>query len=215
MPNWCSCILKVEGPAKEIIKFKKKAKGRGPNPQAKDKELPLSLHALVPQPIKFRKEGSDWFMWRVAHWGTKWDVASHLSLETANTLEYRFDAAWSPPLAWAAKIGPKFPKLSFRLWYAEGGVGFAGVLTVEGSDSCNEEKDYVEAHIEEYGGYGVECSYCDSDMEISQKDALRVCEDCLKFRCAACDKHQDAHLEDEKCPFDATVFKNISAEKIE
>ena len=212
MPNWCENILKVEGPAKEIARFKKKARGKGPNPAKGDKVRPLSLHSLVPQPAKYR-DGDGWYNWRLARWGTKWDVDARILSETKEMVEYGFDSAWSPPMEWLAQVGPKFPKLSFRLWYAEGGCDFAGVYTVEDDHASNEEKDYVEAQIEERGSYQVCCGYCDNEMEISSKDAVRICEECLAHRCDNCGKQDDAHI-DGKCPFDSTMFKHVSPEKI-
>jgi hypothetical protein len=213
MPNWCECLLKITGPAKEIERFKKKAKGRGPYPQKGDKAQPLSLHALVPQPAKFKKEGSDWYSWRLGNWGTKWDVESKVVQEGKELVEYGFESAWYPPLALVAKVGPQFPKLSFRLWYAEGGCDFAGVYTVEDDNACNEEKGYVEAQIEEYGSFGVSCGYCDEEMVITSKDEVRICDDCRQFRCIHCARHKTTHLDDGQCAFDSTTFKNISAEK--
>ena len=213
MPNWCECLLKVTGPAKEIARFKKKAKGRGPNPTKGDKTQPLSLNALVPQPAKFKKEGSDWYNWRLANWGTKWEVESRVVQEDKELVEYGFDSAWAPPMGWLTKVGPQFPKLSFRLWYAEGGCDFGGVYTVEDDHASNEEKDFVEAQIEERGSYQVCCGYCDDEMEITSKDEVRICEECLAHRCDNCGKQDDAHI-DGKCPFDSTKFKNISADKI-
>jgi hypothetical protein len=213
MPNWCENILKVTGPAKEIARFKKAVRGRGPNPAKGDKVRPLSFHSLVPQPKKYR-EGDGWYNWRIANWGTKWDVDSRIIQEDKELIEYGFDSAWSPPMEWLAQVGPQFPELSFRLWYAEGGCDFAGVYTVEGDSACNEEKDFVEAQLEERGSYEVQCGYCDNEMEITSKDEVRICEDCLKFRCDNCGNHEDAHLDEGKCPFDSTKFRNISAEKI-
>lgn len=215
MPNWCECRLKVTGPAEEIARFKKTAPGKGPNPAVGMETQPLSLHSFVPQPAELNQEGSDWYTWRIANWGTKWDVDSQIAQEGAEFIEYSFDSAWSPPLEWLTEVGPQFPALSFRLWYAEGGCDFAGVYTVEGDNANNEEKDYVEAQLEEYGSYEVSCEHCDNGVEIEAKDAVRICDDCLQFRCAHCRNHENAHLEEGKCPFDATTFKNISAEKTE
>ena len=134
--------------------------------------------------------------------------------ESKKTLKYGFDSAWSPPMEWLAQVGPQFPKLSFRLWYAEGGCYFAGVYTVEDDSASNEEKDFVEAQIEENGSYQVCCSYCDNEMEIISKDDVRICEDCLKFRCDNCGNQKEDHMEKGKCPFDSTTFKNISPEKV-
>lgn len=116
-------------------------------------------------------------------------------------------------MEWLARVGPKFPSLSFRLWYAEGGCDFAGIYTVEDDNAWNEEKDFVEAQIEAHGSYQVCCHYCDNEMEITSKEDVRVCDDCLQFRCDNCGNQKEDHLEEGKCPFEATTFKNVSPEK--
>jgi hypothetical protein len=171
----------------------------------------LSLHALIPQPDKFLKSRGE-RDWCVVHWGTKWDVESRIIQEGEEILEYGFDSAWAPPLEWLERVGPQFPKLSFRLWYAEGGAYYAGVSTVEGDNVSHTEKDYVEAQIEERGSYEVQCEYCDAEMDIFHKAAAQVCEGCLQHLCGHCKKHEDTHIEG-KCPFESTMFKNISPEK--
>jgi len=225
MPNWCECLLKVTGPAKEVALFKKKGKGRGPKATKKEPMMELSLHSLVPLPSRKKKDPEDyWYQWSISNWGTKWDLSEPRIVSEARTskgsrekvttvLEYGFETAWAPPMAWLKTVGPMFPKLSFRLWYCEEGAYFAGIYTVEGDDGSNEEKDCIDAQIEERGSYNVQCGYCDDEMEITSKDAVRICEDCLKFRCDNCGKQDDVHI-DGKCPFDSTKFKNISAEKI-
>ena len=50
-------------------------------------------------------------------------------------------------------------------------------------------------------------------MEISTKDAVRICDECLEHRCANCKEEDTVHV-DGKCPFDATKFKHISTEKV-
>ena len=111
------------------------------------------------------------------------------------------------------QVGPKFPKLSFRLWYAEGGCYFAGITTVEDDNVSTEELDYVEAQIQERGSYQVQCGYCDVEIEITSKDAVRICDECIEHRCANCQKEDDVHV-DGKCPFDATVFKHVDPKKV-
>jgi hypothetical protein len=214
MPNWCENILKITGPTKDLARFKKAVQGRGARRAKEDPVRPFSFHSLVPMP-EFPAESDGWYNWSIAHWGTKWDASEpRIISESKTCLEYGFDTAWSPPMEWLASVGPKFPMLTLRLWYAEGGSYFAGVYTVEGDDANNEEKDYVDAQIEERGSISVQCGYCDEDIEISDKAAVRICEDCLQYRCTNCEKHQDEHI-DGKCPFDATMFKNISPEKVE
>lgn len=212
MPNWCENTLQVTGPAKEIKRFKKMAQGRGPGAKKTEKVQPLSFHALVPQPKKYNT-GEGWYNWRLSNWGTKWEASeSRIIQDAKEILEYAFETAWGPPMEWLAKVGPKFPKLSLRLWYAEGGCYFAGVYVVENDSASNEEKDYIEAQLEEYGHYQVNCEHCDNELEITSKADIRICEDCLKHRCDNCGNQDTAHI-DGKCPFDATMFKNISGER--
>jgi hypothetical protein len=207
MPNWCENVLKVSGPLKEISRFKKKVRGRGPGAKKGEPVKPLSFHSIIPRPES--DEGTDLVSWSCNHWGTKWD-ACDVSLVTANQtqLEYQFETAWSPPEEWVKTVGPKFPKLSFRLWYAEGGMSFGGVLTVENDDVALEEMSYVAAKIVEHGQYEADCECCEEPIQIYRERDMRICASCLAHRCENCGKTDDIHIEG-KCPFDSTQFKHI------
>lgn len=72
-----------------------------------------------------------WYEWSVAHWGTKWDLCDDTDAEftdrdTAASLRYAFDTAWSPPLPWLTKVAADWPSLRFSLEWVEPGVDCAG-----------------------------------------------------------------------------------------
>ena len=166
MPNWCSCELWISGPKESIIEFRDMAKEK---PSEKErvqpflnKEWPLSALSLpnfVPMPKELEetdspskdtnseliaKYGADnWYEWRIANWGIKWDVDAKkedewLEEEDASLL-YQFDAPWGPPDKWLEKVAAMYPNLNFRLKYDEPGMAFMGVLIgINGhvSDNC-------------------------------------------------------------------------------
>lgn len=166
MPNWCMNNLRVDGSKAAINAFKKWLGEDGfklnkiaplpkeldgttsPNPNAKSKEA----KALV------KKFGADnWYDWQVANWGTKWDVDAEVSDLGDKSISINFDSAWSPPVAAIIKLGELFPKLEFALTYQEGGMCFAGKLTVKGdevNDYCvdggTDEKEYRQFCIDEF-----------------------------------------------------------------
>jgi hypothetical protein len=75
---------------------------------------------------------SNWYEWTIKHWGTKWDASDpEIELEGKQTIGYRFETAWSPPIEWLQHAQTKFPKLNFRLEYREPGMGFEGVAETQ------------------------------------------------------------------------------------
>ena len=75
-----------------------------------------------------REHGAtDWYDWSIAHWGTKWDADATVRWTKAPTdVRLVFDTAWAPPAVWVKYVSARFPRLSFRLAYAEQGAGYAG-----------------------------------------------------------------------------------------
>lgn len=76
---------------------------------------------------------ADWYDWRAANWGTKWDVdatenrddpiedieASIWAGDGTETLEaevvFHFDTAWAAPFEWLSRVGPMFPTVDFEV----------------------------------------------------------------------------------------------------
>ena len=142
---------------------------REPEPFADwvEKAEPLSFRSFVPEPATI--DGS-WDRWHCENWGTKWDARFEgdgcglgaegadvaLSTETngvvatPEVLVYKFDTAWSPPVAAVEAMANAFPTLAFTLRYAEYGVGFAGEAHFAGGVLQSDvELDLDEAFVPE------------------------------------------------------------------
>lgn len=148
MPNWCFNVLRVTGDPDAVHRFREAC--RGPvadwDHTGSPPVQPVTFNALVPVPpdvlaAGFGRAGYDWC---IAHWGTKWDIASHVDWDDPDAipLTLRFDTAWEPPLPWFRAIAARFPTLSFELVWQEpgddlGGVayGAAGQVTVDAGDA--------------------------------------------------------------------------------
>tara|TARA_Y100000385_G_scaffold114083_1_gene118373 strand:+ start:273 stop:773 length:501 start_codon:yes stop_codon:yes gene_type:complete len=73
---------------------------------------------------------NNWYLWRVANWGTKWDIGCEngYGLEPTrvdNELSITFDSAWNPPLGFYERL----VVLGFDVQasYFEPGMSFAGI----------------------------------------------------------------------------------------
>jgi hypothetical protein len=77
-----------------------------------------------------------WYDWRVAEWGTKWDVGREAKYDepvevTGNSFSVGFDSAWSPPCAAYRKL--KAMGYEIRANYYEPGYDFCG-RWIDGQD---------------------------------------------------------------------------------
>jgi len=73
-------------------------------------------------PITF--DSDHWYDWNVRNWGTKWDVSVHdddkypeteLYEDTGDSLCYKFNTAWSPPVPVIGELSTQYPNLTFTL----------------------------------------------------------------------------------------------------
>jgi hypothetical protein len=123
MPNWCMNDAEVTHENPEMMaKFAEAWNAGG------------LLAAFHPQPDNI---GEGWYDWRLANWGTKWDVGlekDEPQVEVVNnTLQLSFNSAWSPPTGGYEKLA----ELGFeiRAYYWEPGMCFAGRWS-DGEDHC-------------------------------------------------------------------------------
>jgi len=131
MPNWCENTLTIESTnEKDLEIFKQKSLG---------KDTALSLNNLVPLP---KKQKQNWYTWRIANWGIKWNIKASINKISNNKFEYYFDSAWSPPLAWLKKIAKMFPTITFTLEYEEPGMEFKGIAAVRGENFIDDKLEY-------------------------------------------------------------------------
>ena len=142
MPNWCNNTINIEGPADKI-----RALWDAANVPGDDVGL---LNALRPMPAELAdteadgSDGDNWYTWRVANWGTKWEVSmeglefSDLGDGRAQITGYA-DSAWSPPIDAFQAYANANDDVYLELKYFEPGMGFLGVWDSEGGDAYWED----------------------------------------------------------------------------
>lgn len=105
----------------------------------------------------------DWHRWSVSNWGTKWNIQAELHKESKCCLEYVFDSAWSPPIAFLEFVSKKFPNLEFELSYSEPGADFQGVANAKNGELSNDTWAYSD-------------STCDKCQEVYNSEEGHECE---------------------------------------
>ena len=124
MPNWCENRVYIEASPAEIEAIIMAI-------QSDDDEKGL-LHYLLPEPEhgpEIEGEMPNWYSWRVANWGTKWEVSAEVISHSVadGWINIAFDSAWSPPLeafyAWEAADSES---RNFNIRYIEWGMAFCG-----------------------------------------------------------------------------------------
>lgn len=165
MPNWCYNRLTIVGALGDRREFRVLAGGyaadytNGSTPGAgapAPVRLPLALNARVPVPSMIRDLGyaAAGHDWQLAHWGTKWEMlATTEVVEDSESLTYRFDTAWAPPVAWLAAVAAQFPWLKCTLAYLEPEMGIAG--HVEFADGILREHKELNGSPELVSAFGL------------------------------------------------------------
>lgn len=147
MPNWCSNTAKFSHTNKEKIEQVIAA--------AKKRELleffipmPQELHITSPATKEEQDQANknieahgypDWYHWRIAKWGTKWDIydahirkikTKIIDNTTLYSVKISFETAWSPPI----EVYEEATNQGFdiRATYQEEGVGFMGIFDQHG-----------------------------------------------------------------------------------
>jgi hypothetical protein len=125
MPNWTDNSVTFYGPPQEI--FGLWAIFRNPNPFQTIRPCPPELleeepfaddpsteHRLIEQ-----YGYSDWYNWRVAKWGTKWDVVDpdvepiqNVIGDEQHAFSATFNTAWAAPKELLRYITEKYPAVS-------------------------------------------------------------------------------------------------------
>lgn len=120
--------------------------------EVRGSDSPLDFDMILPTPRKLM-EGQGWYDWRIANWGTKWEVEAHMDT-TPDGVEYHFESAWSPPCQVIETLGANFPGLTFDLNYNEPGNCFVGRFRVEqGKITFDECREMSQEEMEEICGY--------------------------------------------------------------
>ena len=147
--------------------------------------------------------GNNWYDWNVRNWGTKWDVAvtdddkypeTELTEEDENSLSYRFNTAWSPPVEAITKLSEQYPSLDIELQYEEE-TGWGGTIT------------FLAGNATELESYENKCRDCEAtnSLEYCDNDCGEICNEChymgeADLDCVAeCDVHK-IYLTEEFVP---------------
>lgn len=82
----------------------------------RSEESPFDFNKILPCPYDTSVspddvQGENWYDWRVAHWGTKWNGWDVGILENG----FAFITAWSPPWGIIGELMRQFPGVTFTL----------------------------------------------------------------------------------------------------
>ncbi len=132
MPNWCNNSLIIEGEDTTINELLK---------NANDEESNFSLEKLVPTPAE---EKDNWYSWRLANWGTKWNLGKVDFEQGEGYVSFNFETAWAPPVEALATISKNYPDLSFDLTYDEPGADYCGKATFQDGMQSDQQYSYSE-----------------------------------------------------------------------
>ena len=122
MPNWCNNEMTITHADPYMVQRAADAWNRGE-----------FLSDFIPEPKYIEpSEGGgqmpDWWHWRIANWGVKWDLGKGKYNEEAEvqngSFSVGFESPWSPPV----EAYKKLVEMGFKIeaYYFEGGIGFCG-----------------------------------------------------------------------------------------
>lgn len=132
MPNWCSNVVTIEHKNKTAIDRVEKAFKAG-----------TLCNEFVPVPKDLLDEANaekmiakhgfpSWYEFRVAKWGTKWEVEGDITDASDKTLSISFDSAWSPPIGVYEAMAKEGYNITAH--YYEPGMGYAGTWSSADGD---------------------------------------------------------------------------------
>ena len=151
MPNWCMNHLTISHKDMDMIKKFDKAYREDWTietfyPTPRDPGDPTMLMGEGKSFSAGENATNNWYHWRIANWGTKWDIGCKdgYGMEPTivdNELTVTFDSAWSPPLGFYERLHT----LGFDVQasYFEPGMSFAGTWR-------NGEDDYYEGNWHDF-----------------------------------------------------------------
>jgi hypothetical protein len=83
----------------------------------------------------------DWYEWKCANWGTKWNCGSYWPMsESPGSFEFGIDTAWSPSIPVFTKLAEMHPSLAITVKYEERGNWFAGTVIYHDGVKVSDEQ---------------------------------------------------------------------------
>ena len=197
MPNWCWNHLEVSGDEKQLHEFVEKSlskyddgknrftlNGTHPMPEELNITKGTQTQDEKKQAIlnKAKYGYTDWYEWKYAEWGTKWDACeAHIDHNDIDYFAVTFDSAWAPPIQWIDNIMKDFPDLSFTLEYEEPGMGFGGRLSAQYEViwddftwDIDQASECCEGEVELDDDYEATCLICGEECETIMKNTAEI-----------------------------------------
>ncbi|MBQ9183374.1 MAG: hypothetical protein IJ143_06305 [Neisseriaceae bacterium] len=110
----------------------------------------LGFDQAILQINNLQKYGhKDWYEWRRANWGVKWNVDSNSSSAQVSeqSIHAEFDTPWSAPKEWYRRLIQQFPDIHLSADYLEAGCDFAGYFENDGDalydNPANDTRQYA------------------------------------------------------------------------
>jgi hypothetical protein len=145
MPNWCDNRVRVYGDEADLSAFKELVSNL--NVEDADQRL-FDFNKVLPMPKELEgtvapvakpdqqlieKFGYDnWYDWRTANWGTKWNASEvEVVCDEGDMVEYNFATAWGPPNGVYLALANRFPNLGVEWLFDEPNCRTAGYLSVD------------------------------------------------------------------------------------
>lgn len=168
MPNWCQNVVTFAHPdPAQVQRLTAAFNGEGmmqefvpcPNELLDERTSTYggpdaAKYDAVRADLKARFGFTGWYDWRMANWGTKWDISSREGGEADpqegdTGVRITFDSAWNPPIEFYQQM----EKLGWEVdaFYYEPGNAFCGRYR-NSSNSCHDitgNSDWVDTNIPE------------------------------------------------------------------
>ena len=140
MPNWVQNrlvidVLGQDGVEQRQIKDFVKGKDEAGRPSSfsfqqirpmpeelKNTNSPNEADAETTRRLKLLYGEDNWYDWRVANWGCKWDCKGAQD-HGAGSMQFEFQTPWSTPLEIIKYLSRKFPISIFQVEYADEDLG--------------------------------------------------------------------------------------------
>ena len=162
MPNWCSNEVIIEGDP-ETLDLIQSVSAYG--------DLPFSMEAFKPTPplllerSGISKDGNaigeailgntdyqydNWYEWRIANWGTKWDIGELQIDRTRRGIYLNYETAWAPNVNFWTYFSTLYPTLKITHHFVEEGMCFIGQVLYKDGDADEisrniSDEDYIKA----------------------------------------------------------------------
>jgi len=140
MPNWCNNNIVITGSKENMKPLVKKFR------ELEDTKENV-METIIGTPDKPKNyDGGGWYNYNCERFGCKWDFPADdiptLSIEDER-IEFDCMTAWAPPNAFLENLC-KMYKVEAVMKYAEPGMDFAGVFSVDEEGGGDESMSYLE-----------------------------------------------------------------------